>query len=72
AGESPTDINGEQLAQLMTQHHPDVIYHQDLSSLSHRLREILRPGDIALFLGAGNLNQIIPETMIHVTETKAA
>ncbi|AFZ42941.1 UDP-N-acetylmuramate--L-alanine ligase [Halothece sp. PCC 7418] len=72
AGESPTDINGEQLAQLMTQYHSDVIYHQDLSSLSNRLRDILRPGDIALFLGAGNLNQIIPETMTCVTEKKAA
>ena len=72
AGESPTEINGEQLAQLMTQYHSEVIYHQDLSSLSQRLKEILRPGDIALFLGAGNLNQIIPETMTHITEKKAA
>jgi len=72
AGELPTDISGEQLAQLMVQHHPDVIYHGDLSSLSERLRTLLRPGDIALFLGAGNLNQIIPETMARVTAKKAA
>lgn len=72
AGESPTGINGEHLAETMAQHHPNVIYHQDLSSLSDRLSNLLYPGDIALFLGAGNLNQIIPETMSRLTETKAA
>lgn len=72
AGETPSDINGEQLAQRMAQYHPEVIYHPDLSSLSHYLRDILRSGDIALFLGAGNLNQIIPETMTCITEKKAA
>jgi len=72
AGESPNGINGEQLAQTMAQHHANVIYHQELSSLSHSLTQLLRPGDIALFLGAGNLNQIIPETMARLTKTKVA
>jgi hypothetical protein len=27
------------------------------------LKETLQPGDTALFLGAGNLNQIIPDVM---------
>jgi UDP-N-acetylmuramate--alanine ligase len=72
AGETPTGINGEQLAQLMVQQHPEVIYHSDLCSLSERLRTVLRPGDIALFLGAGNLNQIIPETMARVIAKKVA
>lgn len=72
AGEAPTHVNGEQLAQLMTQYHPEVIYHSDLSSLSERLTTLLCPGDLALFLGAGNLNQIIPETMARVTAKKVA
>jgi UDP-N-acetylmuramate--alanine ligase len=72
AGESPNGMKGENLAETMAQHHPNVIYHQDLSSLSDRLSNLLQPGDIALFLGAGNLNKIIPETMARLTETKAA
>ncbi|MFB6276756.1 MAG: UDP-N-acetylmuramate--L-alanine ligase [Halothece sp.] len=72
AGESPNGMKGEHLAETMAQHHPNVIYHQDLSSLSDRLSNLLQPGDIALFLGAGNLNKIIPETMARLTETKAA
>ncbi|PSO51420.1 MAG: UDP-N-acetylmuramate--L-alanine ligase [Cyanobacteria bacterium SW_9_44_58] len=72
AGESPNGINGQHLAETMAQHHHNVIYHQDLSSLSDRLSNLLQPGDIALFLGAGNLNQIIPETMARLTQTKAA
>ena len=72
AGESPTGINGERVAQVMANHHPHVIYHQDLSTLSRRLQTLLQPGDIALFLGAGNLNQIIPQTMASFTEKKVA
>jgi len=34
-----------------------------LSSLGQFLLEILQPGDLALFLGAGNLNQVIPEML---------
>ena len=72
AGEAPTEINGAKLAKIMTKHHPKVIYHQNLSTLSQELETLLQPGDIALFLGAGNLNQIIPETMARLTEQKAA
>lgn len=72
AGEAPTGMNGETLARAIAQQHPQVIYHQDLSTISHRLGKLLQPGDIALFLGAGNLNQMIPETMASLTEKKAA
>lgn len=72
AGEAPNGMKGERLAETIAQHHPYVIYHQDLSSLSDRLSHLLQPGDIALFLGAGNLNQIIPETMARLTQTKVA
>jgi len=72
AGEKPNGINGEKLSQAMKQHHPNVIYHQDLSTLPQHLETLLHPGDLALFLGAGNLNQIIPEIMANLTEKQAA
>lgn len=72
AGEAPNEITGENLAQIMSNYHPNVIYHPDLSTLPHQLQNFLHPGDIALFLGAGNLNQIIPETMTHFTCKKVA
>jgi UDP-N-acetylmuramate--alanine ligase len=40
-----------------------VIYRPSLPSISQLLTDLLVPGDIALFLGAGNLNQIISEVM---------
>lgn len=64
AGESNSGtINGEQVADLIAQHHPKVYYQPSLKAMSQQLTEILMPGDIALFLGAGNLNQLIPELM---------
>ena len=56
-------INGQQVADLIAKHHPNVHYQPSLRSISHFLGETLAPGDLALFLGAGNLNQIIPEVM---------
>lgn len=52
-------ITGQKLSQAIAAHHPQVFY-QPLSSLSNFLPDILQPGDLALFLGAGNLNQTIP------------
>jgi UDP-N-acetylmuramate--alanine ligase len=53
-------ISGEDLAKAITSNHSNVRYHPSLSSLSHFLQQqILQPGDLALFLGAGNLNQQI-------------
>ena len=40
-----------------------VYYEPSLEGVKKRLNEILRSGDLALFLGAGNLNQVIPEVM---------
>ncbi|MBE9167250.1 UDP-N-acetylmuramate--L-alanine ligase [Pleurocapsales cyanobacterium LEGE 06147] len=58
--ENVNGISGEHLAQAIAQHHPQVHYHPSLSSLSSFLQQqILQPGDLALFLGAGNLNQQI-------------
>ena len=64
AGESNLgQISGEQVAELIATHHPNVYYQPSLPEISRLLTQILQPGDLALFLGAGNLNQIIPEVM---------
>ncbi|MBC7971742.1 MAG: UDP-N-acetylmuramate--L-alanine ligase [Verrucomicrobia bacterium] len=64
AGEAnPDNISGQQVANLIANHHPQVEYQTSLQAVSQRLTELLMPGDIALFLGAGNLNQLIPEVM---------
>lgn len=54
-------ISGEELAEAVRVHHPQVYYQPSLKQLSNFLTEYLQPGDLALFLGAGNLNQLIPQ-----------
>lgn len=55
-------IRGENLAEAMAANHPQVHYHPSLESLRDFLyQQILQSGDLALFLGAGNLNQMIPQ-----------
>lgn len=62
AGESDLgQINGKQVAEKIGQYHQQIYYQPSLSEVTKFLKEILQPGDLALFLGAGNLNQIIPE-----------
>ncbi|MEB3337112.1 MAG: UDP-N-acetylmuramate--L-alanine ligase [Leptolyngbyaceae bacterium] len=56
-------VSGQQVVELIGHHHPHVSYQASLQSVSAFLSKTLRPGDLALFLGAGNLNQIIPEVM---------
>ncbi|MFB8788950.1 MAG: UDP-N-acetylmuramate--L-alanine ligase [Potamolinea sp.] len=56
-------INGEQLRDAIAAHHPSVYYQPTLAAVTEFLPQKLRPGDLALFLGAGNLNQIIPQVM---------
>ncbi len=64
AGEpKSSEITGELVAALIAEHHENVLYRSSLQSVSQLLTEILVPGDLVLFLGAGNLNQIIPEVM---------
>jgi UDP-N-acetylmuramate--alanine ligase len=54
-------ISGEQLAEKIAQQNPQVVYQPTISTVCEYLIKTLRPGDLALFLGAGNLNQAIPE-----------
>ncbi len=65
AGETAIEgINGEKLAKEIAKHHDRVYYHPALDSLADFLTtEILQSGDLAIFLGAGNLNQVIPQAI---------
>jgi UDP-N-acetylmuramate--alanine ligase len=55
------NISGKTVADAIARYHKSVFYHPTLKSLSSFLGELLQPGDLTLFLGAGNLNQVIPE-----------
>ncbi len=62
AGEENTGaISGEQVAAAIGHYHPDVCYQPSFEAVSQLLTQNLQPGDICLCLGAGNLNQIIPD-----------
>lgn len=61
AGEPPIDgVSGKHLAEAIAEHHDCVCYQPNLSDLTQFLQSSLQPGDLALFLGAGDLNQIVP------------
>lgn len=65
AGETNTyGISGVELAEAIALKHDNVHYHADVDSLANFIQQtILQPGDLAMFLGAGNLNQAIPQTI---------
>ncbi|MBU7582431.1 MAG: UDP-N-acetylmuramate--L-alanine ligase [Nostoc sp. TH1S01] len=65
-------ISGEQLAAEVGKFHPQVIYQPTLPQVRDFLLKTLRPGDLALFLGAGNLNQVIPELITTLCEAATA
>lgn len=54
-------MTGEKLTQAIAKYHPQVVYQPTLDGVSQFLQEHLQPGDLALFLGAGNLNSVIPK-----------
>ncbi|MBV9387625.1 MAG: UDP-N-acetylmuramate--L-alanine ligase [Chroococcidiopsidaceae cyanobacterium CP_BM_ER_R8_30] len=56
-------VSGQEVAEMIATYHPNVTYQPTLDSVSQFLIQTLRPGDIALFLGAGDLNKIIPDVM---------
>ncbi|MDJ0510551.1 MAG: UDP-N-acetylmuramate--L-alanine ligase [Crocosphaera sp.] len=57
------NISGEDLAEAVKHNHTQVIYEPSLNALNEALPSLLNPGDLVLFLGAGNLNQIIPQVI---------
>ncbi|MFN6558203.1 MAG: UDP-N-acetylmuramate--L-alanine ligase [Nostoc sp. ChiSLP01] len=65
-------ITGEHLTAEIAKQHSQVVYQPSLSSVRDFLLQTLRPGDLALFLGAGNLNQVIPEMIATLREPAKA
>ncbi|MGL5938827.1 MAG: UDP-N-acetylmuramate--L-alanine ligase [Waterburya sp.] len=65
AGETNNSgIQGEDLVKAIASNHPHVHYHASVDSIPNFLQEqILQPGDLAMFLGAGNLNQAISKVI---------
>lgn len=69
AGETDLgQICGGKLAAEIAKQHQQVFYQPTLSSMCDFLLSTLRRGDLALFLGAGNLNQTIPEIIATLSE----
>jgi UDP-N-acetylmuramate--alanine ligase len=56
-------ITSQQVRDEIAAHHKQVYYQPTLKSVAQFLTNTLQPGDLALFLGAGDLNQIIPDVM---------
>ncbi|MEN9273068.1 MAG: cyanophycin synthetase, partial [Gloeomargarita sp. DG_1_5_bins_55] len=64
AGEAnPTGVTGEDFAEQVRRHHPQVTYAPTLEAAEQHLRALLQPGDAVLFLGAGNVNRLIPRLL---------
>lgn len=62
------NITGADLHRAIAQHHSQAHYHSTVDSIPEFLATILQPGDLAIFLGAGNLNQSIPKTISRVSQ----
>ncbi|NJN72579.1 MAG: UDP-N-acetylmuramate--L-alanine ligase [Limnothrix sp. RL_2_0] len=58
--ENPANLTGESLQKAIAQHQDSVYYQPELQALPQWLAPQLKDGDLVIFLGAGNLNQIIP------------
>jgi UDP-N-acetylmuramate--alanine ligase len=60
-------ITGAQVAEAIASHHAQVYYQPTLKDVQSFLVKNLQSGDLAVFLGAGNLNQAIAPTMQELT-----
>jgi UDP-N-acetylmuramate--alanine ligase len=63
-------VTGQQMAETIAHHQPHVVYQPTLQAVSAYLMETLLPGDLVLFLGAGNLNRVIPDLMAHYQQVE--
>jgi UDP-N-acetylmuramate--alanine ligase len=73
AGEADTGIvSAQKLVAEIARHNPNVHYQPTLAAVSEFLTQHLQPSDICLCLGAGNLNQIIPEVVAFYQTAVAA
>jgi UDP-N-acetylmuramate--alanine ligase len=67
-------MTGQDVADAIGAYHPQVVYQPTLQAVTAYLMEVLLPGDLVLFLGAGNLNRVIPDLAAHyqrIEQTKA-
>ena len=72
AGETnSTQIDGKTVVNTIKKYHNQVYYQPDLSKLPEFLADFLQPEDLTIFLGAGNLNQTIPQLLIFQQELLA-
>ena len=70
AGEpQPADMNGASVAAAIAEHHPQVVYQKTLEDVESYLKANLVPGDLVVFLGAGDLNQIIPDLLSQLEQS---
>ncbi|MEL6130967.1 MAG: UDP-N-acetylmuramate--L-alanine ligase [Cyanobacteria bacterium J06628_4] len=64
AGETnASGITGEDVTSTIGEHHTQVAYGATLDDVKSKLASLLQPGDLVIFLTAGNLNQVIPDAM---------
>ncbi len=68
AGETPIpNVSGKALFDEVVRYgHKDAYFEPDPAAIPARLEKILRPGDIIIVLGAGNINRIIPELLLRL------
>jgi UDP-N-acetylmuramate--alanine ligase len=70
AGEArPPGVSGAGVAAAIAEHHPLVSYQETLSNVTTYLQENLKSGDLVVFLGAGDLNRIIPDLVSYFQES---
>jgi UDP-N-acetylmuramate--alanine ligase len=73
AGETNTfGVSGESVAAAVAETHPAVHYSPTLEQVQSDLFNLLRPGDLVLFMGAGNLNQVIPQVMAYYVDVETS
>lgn len=63
AGETYSGLDGSDVAHAIRQHHKNVHYCPTLEDVSQWLQLHLRPNDMAISLGAGNINRVITEIL---------
>jgi UDP-N-acetylmuramate--alanine ligase len=69
AGEAqPLGVSGAGVAAAIAEHHPAVSYQETLDKVATHLQKKLKSGDLVIFLGAGDLNRIIPDLVSHFQE----
>ena len=64
AGEAnQVGIDAQQVQQAIAQQHPSVSLQTSLDDVKQYLPQFAKPGDLIVFLGAGNLNSVIPDVL---------